>query len=165
LAKISYSTAGFKDRDIAGALRGIAAAGFVSVETSSQPAHVSSLFSGDELETFRTLLKDCGLGVGTVHAPMRENVLGAPEESWRREKMDVMTEYLHFAAVIEAKGMVIHPVPNPIFVPNPERSELCRSSRMRHDALSMNWCLWRRRWVCACCWRTYPTTAFTPSFT
>ena len=62
--------------------------------------------------------------MGTVHAPMRENVLGAPEESWRREKMDVMTEYLHFAAVIEAKGMVIHPVPNPIFVPNPERSEL-----------------------------------------
>jgi sugar phosphate isomerase/epimerase len=124
LAQISYSTVGFKDRDLAGALRAIATAGFGNIEISSQPPHAATPLEGSETDAFKALLTDCGLSVGTVHAPMRENVLGAPEEGWRREKMAVMTQYLHFAAAIGAKGLVIHPVPNPIFVPDPQRPEL-----------------------------------------
>lgn len=115
---------GFKDRDIAPALEAISTAGFDHIEVSSQPPHMSTPLEGCELDAFRALLTDCEVRVGTIHAPMRENVLGAPEENWRREKMGVMTQYLHFAAAIGARGMVIHPVPNPIFVPDPERDEL-----------------------------------------
>ena len=131
MAEISYSTAGFKDRNIAEALKAIAAVGFAQAEISSQPPHVSSPLHGGELEQFRALLRACGIGAGTVHAPMRENVLGAPEESWRCEKVGVLGDYIRFAADIGAAGLVIHPVPNPIFVPDPERAEL---SQLIEDA-------------------------------
>ena len=124
MAQISYSTAGFNDRDIVPALRAIAAAGFSHAEISSQPPHMSSPLHGNDLKLFQELLKVCGVGASTVHAPMRENVLGAPEESWRREKVGIIGDYLRFAADIGAAGLVIHPVANPIFVPDAERPEL-----------------------------------------
>ncbi len=124
MAQVSYSSVGFNDRDIESALAGIAEAGFDHVEISSQPQHLSSPLRGKELHDFQALLVSLGLKVGTVHAPMRRNVLGAPEEDWRREKIAVMTGYLRFAADIGAKGLVIHPVPNPIFVSDPERPQL-----------------------------------------
>ena len=90
MAQISESTAGFNDRDIVPALSAIAAAGFSQAEISSQPPHMSSPLHGNDLKLFQELLKVCGVGASTVHAPMRENVLGAPEESWRREKVGVI---------------------------------------------------------------------------
>ena len=122
MVDISYSTAGFNDRDIYAALDAIAAAGFGHAEISAH--HVSAPLVGAALRTFRSGLEERGIAAGTVHAPMRENVLGAPEEGWRAEKVQVLASYLRFAGAIGAQGVVIHPVPNPIFVPDPERPEL-----------------------------------------
>jgi L-ribulose-5-phosphate 3-epimerase len=132
MAQISYSTQGFMDREITAALEAIAAAGFSQAEISSQSPHASSPLTGNELDLFRSRLSASGVSAGTVHAPMRENVLAAPDETWRREKMPVMADYLRFTGALGAAGMVIHPVPNPMFVTDPERPEL--SSLMR-DAI------------------------------
>lgn len=121
---IGYSTAGFTDRGLEAALRAIAAAGFEAVEVSSQAPHVPEPPVGVGLQQLHTWLREAGLTATTVHAPMRENVLGAPEETWRRERVAVLGAYLRFAGDIGAKGLVIHPVPNPIFVPDAERPEL-----------------------------------------
>jgi sugar phosphate isomerase/epimerase len=124
MTDVSYSTAGFTDRTLERALTAIAEAGFTTVEIASQPAHLSEPHTGDALAALRRHLDACGLRVGTVHAPMRENVLGAPEEGWRRDKVGVLSAYLHCAADLGAGGLVIHPVPNPIFVPDAEHPEL-----------------------------------------
>lgn len=124
MTHVSYSTAGFIDRNLELALTAIAAAGFTTVEIASQPAHLSEPCTGDALASLRQHLHACGLRVGTVHAPMRENVLGAPEEGWRRDKVGVLSAFLRCAADLGAGGLVIHPVPNPIFVPDAERPEL-----------------------------------------
>lgn len=129
MTRISYSTQGFIDRDLASALAAIATAGFPQAEISSQVPHASDPLMGSELDQFRSMLRDSGVGAATVHAPMRENVLGAPDETWRAEKMKVMSDYLRFTADIGAKGMVIHPVPNPMFVTDPERPELSQIMR------------------------------------
>jgi len=126
LAHTGYSTAGFGDRDLEAALRAIAAAGFAEAEICSSPPHLSSPPRGDDLRRLRALLRECGLRAATVHAPMRENVLGAPDEDWRRDKVEVLTGFIRFAADIGAAGLVVHPVPNPIFVPDPERPELAQ---------------------------------------
>ena len=131
MTQTSYSTQGFIDRDIAPALQAIGTAGFSQAEISSQSPHADSALTGSELDQFRSLLTDSGVCAGTVHAPMRENVLGAPDETWRRDKMVVMSDYLWFTAAIGASGLVIHPVPNPMFVTDPERPEL---SQLMHDA-------------------------------
>lgn len=131
MAQISYSTQGFIDRDIAPALEAIASAGFSQAEISSQSPHASSPLTGHELDQFRSLLSASGVSAGTVHAPMRENVLGAPDETWRCEKILIMADYLRFSGAIGATGMVIHPVPNPMFVPDSERPEL---SQLMQDA-------------------------------
>lgn len=124
MTDISYSTAGFSDRDIDAALDAIAAAGFDHVEISASEPHVAVPPEGDALLAFSSRLEERGIAAGTVHAPMRKNVLGAPEAGWRAEKVEVLASYLRFAAAIGAMGVVIHPVPNPIFVPAPERPEL-----------------------------------------
>lgn len=129
MAQISYSTQGFMDRSIAPALEAIAAAGFSQAEISSQAPHASRPLTGHELNEFQSILSASGVSAGTVHAPMRENVLGAPDETWRREKMPVMSDYLRFAGAIGAAGLVIHPVPNPMFVTDPEGPELCTLMR------------------------------------
>ena len=120
----SYSTAGFVDRDIEAALDAIAAAGFKQSEICVQPPHLSELPQGKDLRGFRSRLENRGLASGTVHAPMRRNVLGAPEEDWRREKVEVISAYLRFTAAIGYSAMVVHPVPNPVFVTDPQRPKL-----------------------------------------
>ena len=124
MSAISYSTIGFSDRDVEAALDAIAAVGFTHAEICGQEPHVGTVPQGQDLRDFRARLVSRGLVGGTVHAPLRRNVLGAPEEAWRREKVQVMSAYLRFTAAIGYTAMVIHPVPNPIFVPNPERPEL-----------------------------------------
>ena len=117
MSKISYSTVGFSDRDVDAALDAIAVAGFDQAEILGQAPHLEELPSEPALTDFRVRLESRGLAGGTVHAPLTRNVLGAPEEDWRREKVGVLTGYLHFAAAIEATDIIIHPVPNPRFVP------------------------------------------------
>ena len=121
--QISYATAGFNDQ-LQEALDGIAGAGYSHVELSSQEGHLDQIFTGRELEQLRSRIEASGLRAGTVHAPMMRNVLGAPEENWRREKAALLGEYLRMSGALGAGGMVIHPVPNPRFVEDPERPEL-----------------------------------------
>ena len=122
--QISYGTVGFGKRSLEGALEGAAAAGYTHVEISSSEPHLDKIPAAAELEQLQEHIRGCGLQAGTVHAPMRENVLGAPEEGWRTEKVALLSDYLRLSGELGARGMVIHPVPNPIFVPDAERPEL-----------------------------------------
>ncbi len=124
MGKISCSSAGFRDRDIEAALDAIAAAGFDWAEVVGYEPHVAQPLTGTELQEFRRRMEERGLAPGTVHAPLTRNVLAAPEEDWRREKVEVLASYIRFAAALGCSGIVIHPVPNPCFVPDPERDEL-----------------------------------------
>jgi sugar phosphate isomerase/epimerase len=117
---VSYSTAGFSDRPVEAALDEIAAAGFRFMELLGQEPHVAVPPTGTALAQFKRRLAERGLSASTVHAPLRENVLGAPDEEWRRDKVRVLSSYIHFAGEVGAAGLVIHPVPNPIFVHDAE---------------------------------------------
>ena len=57
---------------------------------------------------------------------MTRNVLGAPEENWRLEVVEILANYLRLAAALEATEVIIHPVPNPIFVPEGDDPEVAR---------------------------------------
>ena len=122
---VGYSTVGFNDRGVEKALEAIAEAGFTATEILGQEPHVAEPPAGKALERFRGLLETLSLKAASVHAPMRRNVLGAPEESWRKEKICVFTRYLRFAAEIGARNMIVHPVPNPMFVEDPGREGIC----------------------------------------
>ena len=123
MSHVSYGTIGFGDRDVEAALDAVAAAGFDQAEICGQRPHVAKPPQGRQLLDFVRRLRSRGLSA-TVHAPATTNVLGAPDQQWRREKVGVLLNYLHFCAGIGAKTMVVHPVPNPIFVPEPDRSKL-----------------------------------------
>ena len=114
----SYSTVGFVDRSVEQALAAIAAAGFPQAEILGQEPHVAVPLTGQALSEFRRLLEDLGVRARTIHAPMMHNVLGAPEENWRREKVGVLGTYVQFAGALGASDIIMHPVPNPGFVPN-----------------------------------------------
>ena len=121
--KISYATMGFSDRDVDAAIESVAAAGFPQTEILGQEPHLAVPPTGRALAEFDRRLKSLGLSA-SVHAPLTTNVLGAPDEQWRREKVEVLTDYLNFSSAIGARVMVVHPVPNPVFVPEPDRPEL-----------------------------------------
>lgn len=114
----SYATVGLTDRDVEAALDAIAAAGFPQTELLGQEPHVEGPPTGSELSEFRARLEGRGLRASSVHTPATVNVLGAPDEDWRREKVAVLGSYIRFTADIGATDMVIHPIPNPIFVPD-----------------------------------------------
>jgi sugar phosphate isomerase/epimerase len=129
MKQVNYSTVGFTDRDIEAALDAVAAAGFTGTEIVGQAPHLDQPPEGQALIEFRERLDSRGLLCRTVHAPLTRNVLGAPEEEWRQEVVEVLARYVRFAGAIEADGIVIHPIPNPIFVPAAEDASL--PDRMR----------------------------------
>ena len=124
MTDISLSSTPFNDRDLHPALDAIAAAGFTNIEISSAPPHLDKPLEGADLETLKRGLAERGFTGCTIHAPMRENTPGAPEEDWRREKVGVISQYLRVAGALGARGLIIHTVPNPIFVDDPTRPEL-----------------------------------------
>jgi len=126
---ISYSTTGFLDRNLDAALDAIAAAGFTQAEILGQEPHLAEIPKGQALRGFCSSLHSRGFSGLTVHAPMGHNVLGAPEEDWRREKVEVLAGYLRFAGAIGASAVVIHPVPNPCFVSDPDAPDLPEQMR------------------------------------
>ena len=126
MSNISYSTLGFVDRDLEAALDGVAAAGFTQTEIMGQAPHLAVPPEGKALADFRARLAARGLRARTVHAPLTRNVLGAPEEGWRLEVVEVLAGYLRLAGGLEATEVVIHPVPNPIFVPEADHPEVPR---------------------------------------
>lgn len=123
---VSYSTLGFVDRDIEAALDSVAAAGFGQTEILGQDPHLTVPPTGDTLSAFRARLSDRGLRARTIHAPLRRNVLGAPDETWRQEVVKVLASYLRLAAGLESSEVIIHPVPNPIFVPEGDHPLVAR---------------------------------------
>ena len=129
MKQVNYSTVGFTDRDIEAALDAVAAAGFTGTEIVGQAPHLDQPPEGQALIEFRERPDSRELLCRTVHAPLTRNVLGAPEEEWRREVVEVLARYVRFAGAIEADGIVIHPIPNPIFVPAAEDASL--PDRMR----------------------------------
>ncbi len=118
----SYSTAGFRDRGIEAALDAVASAGFPQVEIQGQDPHVAAPPTGRALTAFRGQLESRGLRARTVHAPAGRITLGAPEEDWRRNNLVVLERFIHFAGAIGATDIVVHPVPNPLFVPDADAS-------------------------------------------
>ncbi|MDP6439217.1 MAG: sugar phosphate isomerase/epimerase [Candidatus Brocadiia bacterium] len=132
MSKISYSTSGFTDRGVEAALDGVAAAGFPQAEILGQEPHLAEVPTGKALLDFRSRLESRGFSGCTVHAPLRTNVLGAPEEGWRREKVEVLADYIRFAGAIGASGVVIHAIPNPMFVPEAEAPDI---PQLMHDAV------------------------------
>jgi len=67
--KISYATAGFKDRDIEAALDAIAAAGFDSVELLSKEPHIPTPLTGEALTGFTRRLYERGLSARRFMRP------------------------------------------------------------------------------------------------
>ena len=124
--QISYGTVGFRDRDLETALRGVAAAGYTHMEMSSLEPHLYRILEGAELASLHQLIRDCGLSVGTVHAPLGRAVIAAPEERWRVENVGLFSDYLRLSGDLGAGGMVIHPVPNPSDLDGPGSPELTR---------------------------------------
>ena len=120
MMNVSYSTVGFRDRNIEAALEAVAAAGLSQVEILGQEPHLAAPPTGRALADFRSRLDKLGLRASSLHAPLTRNVLGAPEEDWRKEVLEVLRSFLRLAGALDAGEVVIHPVPNPIFVPNPE---------------------------------------------
>jgi len=126
----SYTSAGFRDRGIEAALDGVAAAGFPQVEVQGQSPHVAEPLTGKDLVEFRRRIEARGLKARSVHAPAGRAILGAPDEEWRTKNMALLGRYLRFAGELGATEMVIHPVPNPIFVEDdgPETPQLVRDA-------------------------------------
>ena len=125
---VSYSLGAFSQHSIDQALDAVAEAGFSCIELAGlgtsftdwnlvQHDDVPVPPTGPAATEFRQQIEKRGLRATTMHAPMRRNVLGAPDEAWRREKVEVLGNYMHFAAEMGAKGMVIHGIPNPMFLP------------------------------------------------
>lgn len=114
----SYSTAGFADRDTEAALDAIAESGFPQAEVSARLLNGDDPLPADELSAFLSRLERRGLRARTVHAPSSRITLGAPEEEWRKEAVGVLADYIRFVGDMGATDMVIHPSPNPIFVPD-----------------------------------------------
>ena len=110
-----YSTVGFTDRNIEKALDAIAGIGFGYAEILGQDPHVAIPLKGRPLSRFRKGLEERNLS-NTVHAPLGVNTLGGPDEDWRQKAVGVLSDYIRFAGEINAEAVIIHPIPNPIFV-------------------------------------------------
>ena len=120
----SYSTAGFVDRDLRRALEAIAEAGFPQVEILGQAPHVTAPPGEQDTREIRRVLDSLGFSGLTVHAPLGVHVLGATEEQWRRRTVSIFATFLRFTAAIGGSALVIHPVPNPRFVPDADAPDI-----------------------------------------
>ena len=116
MSETSYSTLGFSDRSLEAALDAIADAGFSGVEILGQSPHLDEPPQGNALKAFRRRLEDRGFLSWTVHAPAKRNVPGAPDEEWRQESVKTLQRFVRFSGALGSRGLIVHPVPNPIFV-------------------------------------------------
>lgn len=128
MKQISYSTGAWLGQGLAPAFDGVAGAGFPCVELSGCGSCVEDWRCesrpdaphaprGQAVTAFRRAAEQRGLTITTVHAPANTNVLGPPTEAWRVEKREVLASYLRFAGEIGAGGVVVHGIPNVIFLP------------------------------------------------
>ena len=116
MPQVSYSTAGFGGLELAVVLDQIAGAGFRCVELACD-RHAPGDRPSVAAQGIRHQLQQRGMTAATVHAPARRTVLGAPAEDWRVEKIPVLADALRLTSEIGAHGLVIHGIPNPMFLP------------------------------------------------
>ena len=115
MTQVSYSTAGFGRTKLGPALDQIVTAGFHCVEISCDQ-HIPGQHSSAVAQDVRRQLHERGMTAATVHAPARRTVLGPPEEDWRQQNISVFKDALRLTGEIGAQGLVIHGIPNPIFL-------------------------------------------------
>ena len=111
----SSTTALFGDRSLEAALDAIGEAGFPQAEINASAPHVE-IPAEPGLSRLRSLLDGHSVCARTMHAPARRNVLGAPDEEWRREAVGVLERFVRLAGALGVTELVIHPIPNPNFV-------------------------------------------------
>jgi sugar phosphate isomerase/epimerase len=125
----SYSTAGFADRGIEQALDIVATVGFPQVEVLGRDPHLGHRLTGKSLSDFLSRVESRGLTVRTMHAPSGRTTLGTTDKEWRKQEIATLRDYILFLSDLGGTDMVIHPIPNPIFVENaysPETVELVK---------------------------------------
>ena len=116
MVQVSYSTYGFAGVNFAPTFEQIANIGFECVEfacdrhgVEDRPLEIAA--------DVRRALEQQHLTATTVHAPARRNVLGAPDNEWRTQAIAVLADALRLTGEIGARGLVIHGIPNPMFLP------------------------------------------------
>lgn len=119
MPRIAYSTIGFREDHLPAALASIAEAGFGHIELAADP-HAVGPPTGDDVVAMRRHIESLGLTATTMHGPLKHWVLGTPTPTWHREKTDSFARYLHFAGELGIAGMVVHPILNPRFLPDPD---------------------------------------------
>ena len=119
----SYSTAGFADRGIEQALDIVATVGFPQVEVLGRDPHLGHRLTGKSLSDFLSRVESRGLTVRTMHAPSGRTTLGTTDKEWRQQEISTLHDYILFLSDLGGTDMVIHPIPNPIFVENAHDTE------------------------------------------
>ena len=119
----SYSTAGFADRGIEQALDIVATVGFQQVEVLGRDPHLGTRLTGKSLSDFLSRVESRGLKVRTMHAPSGRTTLGTTDKEWRQQEISTLQDYILFLSDLGGTDMVIHPIPNPIFVENAHDTE------------------------------------------
>ncbi len=115
---IAYCTIGFRKDDLSTALAAIAEAGFSHIELAADP-HALGPPTGKDAAAIGQAIERLGLTATTMHAPLGHWALGTPTPQWRREKTESLSDYLCFAGQLGITGVVIHPILNPGFLPDP----------------------------------------------
>ena len=124
----SCSTSLFRDRELPAALDAIAAVGFPQVELNVREPHV---YGSDDKEERRlhALFAEHPVRARTMHAPAGRSILAALDDEWRTESVAVLSGYLRLAGSLGLTEMVVHPIPNPAFVPDEEDPMLLQTLR------------------------------------
>lgn len=116
MVQVSYSTYGFAGVEFEPTLDQIAEIGFECVEFACDRHGVEDRLL-EVAAGVRRALDKRNMTATTVHAPAKRNVLGAPSEDWRTRAVGVLADALRLTGEIGAGGLVIHGIPNPMFLP------------------------------------------------
>ena len=132
LDAFSFSTRLFT-RGFAGlesAIGEIADAGFRQVEIGGIDLPTAG---SPGLEALLHFIAKVGVRARTGHPPAGRNVLGAPDTPWRIKAVRTLAGYFARARDLGAEAVVVHPVPNPILVP--EGNSAALTQRIREAVL------------------------------
>tara|TARA_Y100000588_G_scaffold139481_1_gene153312 strand:+ start:3491 stop:4372 length:882 start_codon:yes stop_codon:yes gene_type:complete len=116
MVQVSYSTYGFPGGEFEPTFEQIAEIGFECVEFACDRHGVED-HPLEIAADVKRALDHQNLTATTVHAPARRNVLGAPDNEWRTQAIAVLADALRLTGEIGARGLVIHGIPNPMFLP------------------------------------------------
>ncbi|HCK53924.1 MAG TPA: hypothetical protein DIC23_11965 [Planctomycetaceae bacterium] len=116
MAPVSYSTYGFPGSAYAPTFDQISEVGFRHVEFACDRHGIEDTPLAKAPSILKAL-QERDLSATTVHAPARTNVLGGVTEEWRTTAVAVLADAVRLTGEIGATGLVIHGIPNPMFLP------------------------------------------------